>query len=290
MKLISKKRKNFGFTTAEMMVSGGVMLAITFLTFDVMLTNAKISTAGVKAASEESTQRSGIELLQQDILTSEVALTNARDAGSYDAKNNKMLILRQPVYDTAGKAVSGKKNVVVYTVYDKGGVKTLCRLAGIQTGKSAFTLSRTDIIASDVKSFKFRLAKSVSVTPVLTGLPLPGIPTTSDPAYGTIRLLKIKAMTPAIDIEKDGEDESKRGISTIDQLEIKTKVLNAYLSPTSPKPLPAVDVLYEVDEESTSNSDGSIDANQIKIWITVKGRDDQPNTILSATGMMRNAQ
>ncbi len=82
MKLTVNK-KNRAFTTAEMMVSGGVMIAITFLTFDVMLTNAKISTSGIKASAAESQQRSGIELLQQDIITSEAALTDANEAGKY---------------------------------------------------------------------------------------------------------------------------------------------------------------------------------------------------------------
>ncbi|MFM9874515.1 MAG: hypothetical protein ACKVQS_13750 [Fimbriimonadaceae bacterium] len=286
---MSKTRSNKGFTTAEMMVSGGVMLAVTFLTFDVMLTNAKISTAGVKAASAESTQRSGIELLQQDILISSAALTSAEKAGDYCSKNNKTLILSQPIYDNAGDVVEGKNKVIVYMIKDVSGVKSLIRLAGIQVGKNEFTLSKTDTIVDNIKKFNFRLAKSTSIMATGGVLAFPGTIVSGKPSLGKIRLIKMISLKPAISIQNDIEDSSKRGVSSCSLLSAKSKIALAALTATPANPISATDVLYEVDEEKTLNPDFTIDANNLKVWITVKGRKDQPDTTLTATGMMRNA-
>lgn len=271
------------------MVSGGVMLAITFLTFDVMLTNAKISTAGVKAAAAESVQRSGIELLQQDILTANAALINASDAGKYESKDDKTLILRQPTYNPSGNIVAGKNKIVVYMTFEVSGKNSLYRFEGTQSGSSPFTLAKTDLIAEDVLSFNYRLAKSMSIVPSITGVTLPGIPVASEPASGKIRILKVKSTVPPINIDKDQEDKSSRGLTTTDLTTSFGQVVTTYLSPMTSKPMPAIDILYEVDEGTTTNSDKSIDANQIRVWIKVKGRNEQPDTTLSATGMMRNA-
>jgi|GEM_PF-4781202 len=285
---ILKNKKNKGFSTPELMVSGGVMLALTFLTFDVMLTNAKISSAGIKASTEEAQQRSGIELLQEDILTAEAPLINANDAGKFEAHNNSTLILRQPIYDNDGNIVTGKKKIVMYML-DGPSKKTLIRSEAIQVGTGGFTFTKTDEIANDVKKFNYRLAKATSIKPTTATLSLPGTVTTHEPNAGQIRLLHIKSQNPPIDQTRDGQNSASRGIATSSLTSFVSQLVYALLAATLGSPLPPVDVLYEVDEETTSRADKSVDANQVKVWITVNGREDQPDTTLSATGMMRNA-
>ncbi len=198
--------------------------------------------------------------------------------------------MRQPIYDNDGSIVVGKKKIVVYDIETSGSNRTLKRREGIQVNTGAFTLNETNTIATDLKEFNYRLAKSTAVVPKSGSLSLPGTVTTAEPTAGKIRLLSIKSSNPPINLTKDGQTGSSRGIPALTVTTYQTQLVVAALIATITNPLPAVDLLYEVDERTTSNSDKSVDANQLKVWITVKGRDDQPDSILTATGTMRNAK
>lgn len=290
MRFQTKTRKTKGFSTPELMVSGGVMLAVTVLTFEVMLTNTKLSADSVAATTQESQQRSGIDLIQQDILESNATVSTVTAEKKFNAKDNMTLILRQPVYDGAGKVVANQKKYVVYTRKDHDGKQCLVRLAGIQTGTSNFDLIQTDIIATDVEKLEYRLAKSISITPSVTGLLLPATATNSEPKGSQIRMLKLEWPYNNTKLDNDIESRTSRGVNTAQLAILGTQITTASLISSKTTPLPPVDVLYEVDEEYSSKADNSTDANQIKVWLTVKGRKDQPDTILRASGMMRNTQ
>ena len=266
------------------------MLAVTFLSFDVMLTNAKISTAGVKAATQEAQQRTGIELLQQDILESDATVIDLKFAGKFEAKDDKVLLLRQPIFDGSGKVITGQTKYVAYMKGDPGKSNQLVRLEGVRVGAGPLTMKITDVIAEDVDKFEYRLAKTMSVNASLLGLQLPGTVTDSKPSGTKVRVLKIKWPYKNINLENDIQDDGKRGLKTGVVSTTSLQVTTAAVGMVLGSNVPPIDVLYELDEEFSSRADLATPADQIKVWITIKGRDKQPDTNLTASGTMRNTQ
>lgn len=284
-------KKNRAFSTPELMVSGGIMLAVTVLSFDVMLTGAKLSTAGVAASSHESEARNGVDIIQRDIAESDGVKSKLNDTGGTKAKDDKTLILKKSIYDASGNVVAGKCSYVVYTVQKVDGEDCLVRYTGIQVGANAFTLVKDRSVISDLKSMKIITMKSTSVSPVLGVYTLPGPTTSGAPAGNQIRLRG--ATIPEANVSACESSATADGgaiNAALSSLTSKVLCVGNTVSLKLGIATKPADFLFETDMTNAITADYDANASRVSIAIKTEGRHGQPDTTIPVGGNLKNAQ
>ncbi|MBS1710392.1 MAG: hypothetical protein JSS71_01555 [Armatimonadetes bacterium] len=284
-------KKNRAFSTPELMVSGGIMLAVTVLSFDVMLTGAKLSTAGVAASSHESEARNGVDIIQRDIAESDGVKSKLNDTGGTKAKNNKTLILKKSIYDANGDVVVGKCSYVVYSVQKVDGKDCLVRYTGIQVGTNPFTLVKDRSIISDLVSIKIITMRSSTISPFLGIYTLPGPTTSGTPSGNKIRLRGATIPEANVSASECSATADGGAINTA-LCNLTSKVLcvgNTVSLKLGIATKPA-DFLFETDMTNAITADYDSDASRVAIAITTEGRHGQPDNTIPVGGNLKNAQ
>lgn len=284
-------KKNRAFSTPELMVSGGIMLAVTILSFDVMLTGAKLSTAGVEASSHEAEARTGVDIIQRDIAESDGVKSKLNDTGGTKANNHKTLILKKSIYDANGNVVAGKSSYVVYTVEPVRGKNCLVRYTGIQVGTNAFTLVKDQPVISDLKSIQIITMKSSTITPSLGVYLLPGPTTSGTPSGNQIRLRGATIPEADVSASECSATANTGAINTaLSNLTSKILIVGNTVTLKLGIATKPADFLFETDMTNAITADYDTNASRVAIAVTVEGRRGQPDTTIPVGGNLKNAQ
>lgn len=110
MRALNKKT---GLTTMEVAVATTVLVAVVFMSFDVMLRSIKVSAGAMQASTTNDDLRSGMDQLVNTIRTADmIVYTHTADQTVQTGTEN--LLIKRPVFNSLGNRTFNKSQIVWY--------------------------------------------------------------------------------------------------------------------------------------------------------------------------------
>ena len=191
-----KRSKRSGMSTMEMAVSGAILTGMIVLSFETMVTGAKLSAQSVKKEEVTSEGRTAAATLEQDIKLADASLKNY-SYGESIKSDEKELVLRIPKFDVNGAVVPGNYTIVGYKLKKaadpKFGDQLIRWTADYSTSSNKAPFKNPQILASNVKKLDFCYYSDQTIAKSGIGFPLPGPITLDKPEGKEIRIIKASA-------------------------------------------------------------------------------------------------
>ncbi len=166
-----------GMTTAEFMVSAGVMLGLTVLTFDVMVAGAKVSSTSAKESGETQESRVAADEMMKEASEGSAILSslNVPIFGTINSCD-KTVIISAPAYDASGNRIANTDQLTIYQVLTVSGKKCLYKFPARRRLGLILSVSNRTLIKEDVEDVEIRFGRmqTLSYDPLTNSFPLPG--------------------------------------------------------------------------------------------------------------------
>ena len=296
------KRRNKGFSLAEMMISSVVLVTVITLSLNVMLATAKVSRGVIMDSDRGDGSRVAAESIRADAETAVAALSRVSIGGStYNAHEDTTLILARYRLDASGSIVPDNRDLTVYRRESRtGGNYDLWEIEARQIiGMSGVQTSRRKI-AENITRFHYRLARHETLNPISTRYGSPINLVDGEPSGNTGRLVTVRAewRGRVVSDDSDGPDDLTRPVPTMNGLVagdlariqmVRTGNMLAFTDGVATAPL---DVLIEVDERFSASPNHETRANQLTCWIVGVQRTEAGDRELARqiASNLRNAQ
>jgi len=164
-------------TTAEFMVSAGVMLGLTVLTFDVMVAGAKVSSTSAKESGETQESRVAADEMMKEASEGSAILSslNVPIFGTINSCD-KTVIISAPAYDASGNRIANTDQLTIYQVLTVSGKKCLYKFPARRRLGLILSVSNRTLIKEDVEDVEIRFGRmqTLSYDPLTNSFPLPG--------------------------------------------------------------------------------------------------------------------
>ncbi len=211
-----QRKKNRGFTVAELSVSAGVMSLVAVITCNVMVTSAKLTKGAVSTSQQTSNGRVAFDQLMNDVRQADAVLSEVTLDKTYSYDSSGTLILRKKATDLVGNVMPNAYDVTIYTVTPSPNVKeygttVLKRITCRITNGTAAVPSFRPVAMPCVGKLNFALHRAETIDWSSGVFPLPGRVTFSAPS-GT-------------DIEIHGASLARLGLS-LDQSDLVTGLVS----------------------------------------------------------------
>jgi hypothetical protein len=171
-----KNRKNRAMTTMEALVSGSIMVGVIVMSFEVMVTGAKMSQKATNDSTANEESRSGLEQLVKDVQNAE-AIVASKVVGSIPLTSGaNRVILRLPKFDANGKVRGNEYEYIAYYAITLDGKTALKRISATEVNGNMGMPTAPKTIVDDLKQLDFHyLTKTeISFDPMQNGFVLPG--------------------------------------------------------------------------------------------------------------------
>lgn len=256
-------------TTAEFMVSAGVMLGLTVLTFDVMVAGAQVSKISANESNETQEARMATDEVMKE--ASEgigiMASLNVPVFGTVHSDKDTAII-SSPAYDTSGNRLPDTDDLTVYQVLEHNGKKCLYKFPARRRNGFILSVSSRKLVKEDLDHIEFRFGRMMTLTydPVSNSFPLPGPDRDDVRGVGTISIHKLRApwANLSLDTRKKIED-SGRVVLEKNVLEIKGPI----------PPGATVDVFFYVNPKLTKPNTSAMDANMLEVKMRTKRQNER---------------
>lgn len=180
MKVLKKfKHKQRGISTAEVAISSCIMVAIVFVSFDVMVTSAKMSVATVEGSASQSEARTGSDLMIQDIQQAECSLADWSADYAKLHSDNDDLVLLVPQRDDAGQLDPSRKVVIHYSWESMSGSEApgaIRRRVSTWSAGGSLGLVSDEKVLSNVKKVTFQYLHNLQTSVTPTDLSIVDLP------------------------------------------------------------------------------------------------------------------
>lgn len=264
-----RRRLTRGMTTMELAVSSLVMVGVVYLSFDVMVTSAKLSKAGVERAAESGESRTGFDRLTDDLRRSDAILSEGDDDDD-DSAGDVGVVMRIPATGVGGVLIPGEHKIVTYLYFASSRPDVapgyVVRQEAVQRGGQTGRVVQ-ETVATRVARARYQFLRAMTVEPVSGRFPLPLRPVSCTPVGGQMKITGISA--PSLGIVSGELASLNLGLVslTLGPLRISGNdlVVSGGLTATGP-----IDVLGEVDVEYSPGDDDVSVANVVRAsWVLV---------------------
>ena len=286
-----RRSKRLGVTTMEFMVSSGIMMAATILSFGAMIQSVKVSKSAVNSGQKADVSRRGIDRLSDDIRKASAVMGKVKLDVAYVADKHSTLILRIPAVDLSGNNIPNASEIVVYDVDSSGSGKKLVRKLARQTNGVCGPITETSVEAENLKGLSLLPTRCESLPNTANKFTLPGTITLGNPSGTQIKLVRVSAPFANLNIDLTGLDPK------IDVMGIMKAGVTATLTSVT---IPAaaatdrLDVSYEFDMTKFDPVTWDTKANEVRVAFVTEtdcsgGLEDKEQTFV-AKAAMRNAK
>ena len=211
---MKNRNKQAGMTILEGFVSGGIMVGVIIMSFEVMATGVQVSKKAINESEANEASRTILERFVHDVNMSE-AIVARKLVGFVPIESNKdYLVLRQPVFNADGTVRPNESTYITY-YQDPFGKKDKFWRMETQQINNGFTMPKFELLHENVNKvdFKYTRQETLNFDPVSNAFPMPGSDDTADtngfPDIGKLKVdaLRIgwtgKSYESAKDIKKD---------------------------------------------------------------------------------------
>lgn len=298
LSLIKRRCRRAGMTTAEFMVSAGVMLGLTVLTFDVMVAGAQVSKTSANESNETQEARMATDEVMNEASEAEGIMSslNVPVFGTVHSDQDTAII-SSPAYDASGNRLPDTDDLTVYQVLEHNGKKCLYKFPARRRNGLILSVSSRKLVKEDLDHIEFRFGRMMTLTydPVSNSFPLPGPDRGDVRGVRTISIQKLRApwANLSLDTRKKIED-SGRVVLEKNVLEIKGPI------PTDA----TVDVFFYVNPKLTKPNSSAMDANMLEVKMRTKKQnergsdeadvdeddDDENGRTITTSTLLRNAR
>lgn len=291
MKIMRRSKKS-GMTTFELMVSGGVMLGVIVMGFDVMLAGVQVSKKASNDSQANEQNRSLLEVFTRDV-QSATSIEGGLNLGIVSLASDKdQVILKVPKFDPQGRRIANKFQLIGYYISSKGSGKCIKRMTSDYNGLTVSNVSSPEIVLSNLKEveFSYGITENISYDSVFDTFHLPGDDTKDDtPGSGNVHLMKVRCSWDSTTLD---------GRPAIDASGLKFTTCGfRYGSPAAGDSVQATYMVSPNLRKSLLSSE--LKANFVKIKVEVKKNDDDDDvddsrstgaSTMISTASLRNAE
>lgn len=273
----TRMKRLAGLTTAEFMVSAGVMLGLTVLTFDVMVAGAKVSTTSANESNETQEARIVTDEMMKDASEGSAILSsiNVPLLGTVNS-SDETVIITAPAFDATGKKIANTETILAYQVVKSNGKKSLYKFVTKRRLGLIIGAVVREIVKEDLDDIEIRFGRMQTLTydPITNSFPLPGPDKDKEEDPKTISIHKIRA--PWANLALDTREKIKAsGRVVLEKNAIEMR-----------GPIPAnstIDVFFYVNPKLTKPNTSEMLANMLEITLETKkqsekGGSDAPPT------------
>lgn len=286
------------------MVSGAILCGVVVMSFQVMVTSAKLSTAPLDTSSTIQVAQTGMHQITSEIQDANFAYGRKSVGGVMLVSGPEELALRSPVRDMAGRLVPDEFKVVRFFLKETPGFNapnTLFQETKHYRGSSVVG-SLTEPVIVNVGALKFDYDGVVNSLPHTNGeVRLPFAASTETPRATTVKVSKVmvKGEEFAVAAARGDDDDDDRwnwrrrpkttssGSRSTVTVQGDRMTFNKALAPED-----RVDVEYQLDPGHAANADGANSATLITVTVELakKGKADRDfRSTVQTTTFMRNA-
>ncbi|MCA0359713.1 MAG: hypothetical protein LCH41_01530 [Armatimonadetes bacterium] len=298
LRSLKQRCRRAGVTTAEFVVSAGVMLGLTVLTFDVMIAGAQVSKTSANESDQTQEARMATDEMMKEASDGAAILSSLHVPlfGTIHS-SDQTVIISSPAYDTSGKRIADTDDITVYQVLEVNDKKCLYKFPARRRFGVIISISSRKLVKEDLDDIKFRFGRMATLTydPVSRSFPLPGRDMENPNPPGSISIQKLRAPWASLSLDTREKIEDSGRVT----LERNVLEMRGFIPSTA-----TIDVFFYVNPKLTKPSSSEMDANMLEIKMRTKkqnerGRDDDDDagdddnengrTITTST-VLRNAR
>ncbi len=198
------QRKNKGMTIAECVVSGGVMLMVIVMSFEVMVAGTKVSTKAANNSEANEESRSVLEQFTKDVNRSDAIISYVQVGARSLYSKNEAIVIRAPKFNNNGSVRPNEYEYIIY--YSSGEARKQLIRQTISNIKGSWkSWSPKDVVVDDLLKVNFSYFRhtALSFDSQKNGYVLPYPLTDSvNPPQNRVSLLRLDA--PWINLSTQG--------------------------------------------------------------------------------------
>lgn len=273
----------------EFMVSSGIMMAATILSFGAMIQSVKVSKSAVTAAEAADTSRHGIDRITDDVRKASAVMGKIKLDQAYSADRKNTLILRIPAVDLSGNTIPDAYDIVVYNLDSSGSKKKLVRLVARQTSGTCGPITERTVEATNVKDFTAVATRTETISNTLKTFSMPGQMTLATPTGTKIKVVRLSAPFASLNLDMSGLDPKIDVLSIVKAGVVPTPTTITFLTAA---PSDKLDISYEFDLTQYNATTWDTKANEVRVaFVTEEDEDDDDKEqTFVAKVAMRNAK